>query len=314
MKSFAIRTTVALLSFLAGLCCDALPRLLHTKEAARPAVTFDGEPGTSASQPSPPQVALAQLEPEPAPALLDQMCAGGDSLEYRGYKVSKEYDSRADRWKIIIKKGGQVVAVNRDGDGRRESSCFGLYPVLGGRAQQLMTAQTSGGMHCCYSYRIYDLSPAFRLLFDGDTYPIGDGFDELEFVDLDGDGVQEFTQRDMTFDYWDGMGYPSSPQPKIVFQYDPQAKKFYPANKKFSAYLLKDVDDDIKALDSDDPAQYWVSGLEITLRYIYAGKERKGWKLYDRTFGVKLYEKDRMKTKLKRTLMSDRVYRFLYGR
>ena len=39
MRSFAIRMTVALLSFLTGLVCEALPRLLLTKEEARPAVT-----------------------------------------------------------------------------------------------------------------------------------------------------------------------------------------------------------------------------------------------------------------------------------
>jgi hypothetical protein len=80
------------------------------------------------------------------------------------------------------------------------------------------------------------------------------------------------------------------------------------------SFLLKDVEEDIRDLDPNDPAQYWVGGLDITLRYIYAGEERKAWEFYDRTFGPKAYEKDKMKTKLRRTLMGDRMYRFLYGR
>jgi hypothetical protein len=235
-------------------------------------------------------------------------------LEYEGYKVSKEYDAEARKSKVVIRKGVKVLAVNGDGEGFRDSSCFGLYPVLGGGKQQLITVQTSGGVHCCFSYRIYDLVPKFRLLFDDGNYPIGDGFDELEFKDIDGDGVQEFTQRNMTFHYWEELAYVSSPQPEIVFRYDPWDKRFHPANKRFAAYLLEGVEDDIRGLDPNDPAQNWVGGLDITLRYIYAGEERKAWKFYDRTFGPKFYEKDTMKTKLKRTLMGDRVYRSLYRR
>ena len=255
-----------------------------------------------------------KAEPAHESLLLNKICTDGERLEYEGYKVWKEYDSKADKSKVTIRKAGRILAINSDGRGLGDSSCFGLYPVLGGEKKQLITVQTSGGAHCCFSYRIYDLSPKFRLLFDSGKYPIGDGFDELEFKDIDGDGVQEFTQRDMTFDYWEGLGYVSSPQPNIVFQYDPRIKRFHPANKKFSAYLLRDVASAIRALDPNDPAQHWAYGLDITLRYIYAGEEREAWRFYDKAFSPKLYEKDEMKAKIKKTLMSDVVYRLLYQR
>jgi hypothetical protein len=144
--------------------------------------------------------------------------------------------------------------------------------------------------------------------------PIGDGFDELEFKDLDRDGVQEFTQRDNTFNYWADLAYVSSPQPEVVFQYHPRLKRFLPASKKFSAYLLKDIAKDIQDLDRSDPHQHWVRSLDITLRYIFAGKEERGWKFYDKQFGIRPGGRDRMKTKIKKALKSDALYRSMYGR
>lgn len=277
-------------------------------EAVNPLITPNSsQPLTTAAAP---RFVFAARHPNET-LLLNKICTSSDNLEYKGYEVSREYDQRAEKSKVTIKKDGRVLAIHHNGEGlaNKEASCFGLYRVLGRETEQLVIVQTSGGAHCCYSYRIYDLEPKFRPLFDGEKYPIGDGFDELEFTDIDGDGVQEFTQRVMTFDYWEDLSYTASPRPRVVFQYDPRAKRFYPASKQFAAYLLKDVGEDIRKLDPKDPAQLWVSELDITLRYIYAGKEKEGWKFFDRDG-----RDDETRYKIKKALKQDALYKVTYSR
>jgi hypothetical protein len=310
MRKHVARICVSLLSFFIGFSCTLLLSSLHTLEADKPLIVPNSGSKRPLATASAPKFVFAPKQ-EDKPLLLNKICTSSDRLEYKGYEVSREYDQRAEKSKVTIKKDGRVLGGHNNGEGLAniEASCFGLYPVLSGKTEQLVIVQTSGGVHCCYSYRIYDLDPTFRLLFDSEKYPIGDGFDELEFKDINGDGVQEFTQRAMTFDYWDDLSYVESPQPRVVFQYDPQAKRFYPASKKFSTYLLKDVKEDIRKLNPEDPAQFWASELDITLRYIYAGKEKEGWKFFERDG-----RDDKTKYKIKKTLRQDALYRFINGR
>lgn len=249
------------------------------------------------------------------PFLQNQVCTTNDQLKYEGYEVWRKYDDKTKISRVTIQKGARVLAIHSDGQGieMKEASCFGLYPVLGGKTKQLVVVQTTGGAHCCFLYRIYDLRPKFRLIFDSAKYPIGDGFDELEFKDIDGDGIHEFTQRDMTFHYWEGLSYVSSPEPEVVFQYNRRARRFHLASKRFSAYLLKDIEKQIKDQDANDPDLDWAT-VDITLRYIFAGKQELGWKFYDKQFGIKPGEPDKMKTKIKNALRRDVLYRLTYER
>ena len=249
------------------------------------------------------------------PYLINEVCTSRDQLTYDGYEVSRNYDEDVQESRVVIKKAGKVLTIHSDGRGiaEKETSCFGLYPVLGGKTKQLVVVQTTGGAHCCFRYRIYNLRPTFQLLFDSEKYPIGGGFDKLEFNDIDGDGVHEFTQRDITFHYWEDMAYVSSPEPEVVFQYNPRAKRFLPGNKKFKAYLLKDIEKDIENQDPNVP-KHWSWSLEITLRYIFAGNEKAGWRFYDKQFGIKPGARDKAKTKIKNELKRDVLYRSIYGR
>ena len=309
-KQFAVRASATLVSFIIGVNFSLFLRHIRMRPAQETPALHSSQSTVSSN---PPLNSLALRKENDI--LLNRVCTNSDELKYEDYEVSRNYDEKARRSVVTIKKHGKVLAVHRDGQGiaRKEASCLGLYPILGGKTKQLVVVQTSGGAHCCFLYRIYDLRPKFRLLFDSEKYPIGDGFDELEFKDLDRDGVHEFTQLDMTFDYWEDMAYVSSPQPEVVFQYNPRIKKFLPANKKFADYLLKDVAKHIKNLDPSDPSQHWVRSFEITLRYIFAGKEDRGWKFYDKQFGLRPGGRDRMKTKIKKALKSDPLYRSIYG-
>lgn len=307
MKRLCLRLLVSFLTFFIGMSTarisfDKAPSPIPTQETRSVTVSVVGTLPITDKHPS-----LGKL-------LINKMCISNDSLKYKGVKVTRSYNADIDKSKVTITKGCRVLAIHSDGQGleAKETSCFGLYPVLGGETKQLVIVQTSGGAHCCFSYWIYDLYPKFRGIFDSTEYPIGDGFDELSFLDIDRDGVMEFTQRVMTFDYWEDMAYTSAPQPTVVFKYDPQANRFYPANRKFEAYLLKGIEKEIKELDRDDILSQWINGFDITLRYIYAGQEKKAWQFYDREFDVKPHEVDEMKSKIKIALRNDAAYRFIH--
>lgn len=306
MTRLYLHLLVSLLTFLVGVGATRVS--FDKKPSQVPARTI----GIVSVTPDQPPLTVTTQSRETL--LLNKICTSNDSISYKGLTVTRSYKPNFAKSKVTITKSRSVLATHSDGDGfqGKDSSCFGLYPVLGGKTKQLVIVQTSGGAHCCFSYRIYEMYPTFRLIFDSTEYPIGDGFDELEFQDIDGDGVMEFTQRVMTFDYWEDMAYTSSPQPKVVFKYDPRAKGFYPANRQFAAYLLRGIEKEIRELDRDDPARQWINGLDITLRYIYAGQEKKAWQFYDREFDVKPNEPDEMKSKIRITLQNDAAYRFMY--
>ena len=258
------------------------------------------------------------------------MCSDDDSLSYLGFTVTRFYDERHKKSIVMIKKGKSVMVKHKnklDAWGI-QSSCFGLYPVLGRAQKQLVIVQTSGGAHCCFDYRIYDLFPRLRLIFDGGKYPIGDGFDELKFSDLDGDGVMEFTQRVVEFDYCCDLAYVSSPQPTVVFKYDAKNRRFLPAPRRFRKFLLKGTQDNLNEFNRD-PLTHWPDLLHVVLQYIYAGQEKAAWHLYAQ--GTKRFDSlykeltdkkptenssgyDRTEFEIKEGLKQDPIYRLIYGR
>jgi hypothetical protein len=261
---------------------------------------------------------------------LADLCTPQDAISYYGIKVRKIFDAKRDKYIVYITKGRSVLARHTTEEGARakDSSCFALYPLLGKNTKQLIVTQFSGGLHCCWSYWIYDLYPKFRLIFNGDQWSVGDGFDELEFQNLDADRALEFTQKILTFDYFDDLPYVSSPQPTIVFKYDPKLGKYYPANWRFVSFLFKGVAEEIKEIQkynedlrksdvkiyADRFDLYRINALDVILRYIYVGREREAWAFYDRELKEKLINKARLKSMIKKKLKNDAVYKSIYGR
>jgi len=321
MKRLVFRIPVALITFAVGvaaahLCFEPPTSVIY--QIKKPPIvsqfSFSSAPQFSFSN----RIQFSGPDQSDASMLLNKICMPTDSLEYKGFEVSRSYEPKTEKSSVTIKKGGKVLAVNNVKSvlADKESSCFGLYPALGRETKQLIIVQTTGGAHCCLVYRIYDFEPKLHLIFDSEKYPVGDGFDELKFVDIDGDGVMEFTQRDMTFDYWQGLAYTASPHPEVVFQYDRKAKKYYPAKRKFAGYLLKGIEEEIGNLDKEDPYQDLANELDITLRYIYAGKEKQAWRFFDKEYGLKTGLENEMKSQkfqIKKALKGDPVYRFIYG-
>lgn len=245
-----------------------------------------------------------------------------DRLLYKGYEVERFQDSKSGIWVATLKKGGKVIATfDRDGH-KEEWTQFGPFPCLGNKeTHQLIVEQYSGGAHCCWSYWIVDLYPNFRVLYDSDKYSIGY---PLDFIDLDGDGVFEFTQNVLTFDYFDVLCHAVSPLPTCVFKYDKDANEYLPASHMFPAYVLEGFDESIKEVkklnekvdftdydeETSEYLEYLASVLNIVITYIYAGKEEKAWTFYDKEY--RLPNKEEMKFKIREKLKDCPVYKCIY--
>lgn len=259
---------------------------------------------------------------------LDDICQRQDSISYKDYKVENHFDYEKNIATVIVRKGNRLVARRSVETSSSGISCVAFYPLLGDKDEQLIIQQYTGGAHCCSVYWIYDLKPKVRLIFNGEKWRIGDGFDDLGFRNLDKDKHLEFAQELMTFQYFYDGGYPGSPSPVVVFDYDRKAKMYLPSNR-FLSYLKERIDRitaEAKAQkDKGNEHTYRKWMLDVALSYIYAGRERTGWKIYRNIFGnnykflywgggVRETKKgyDDLKTEVKKLLYEDSAYRFLY--
>jgi len=269
-------------------------------------------PSRIQSSPTPsPEQSLASSAEFRRNSEMNDICIPSDTLSYRGFTVTRSYSQRYQQAVVTIKNGKRLIARQNAPNGLPQSSCFGLYPVLGTKDKQLLVVQTSGGAHCCFHYRIYDFTRSGpRMIFDGGKYPVGDGFDELKFQDIDGDGVMEFTQRVLTFDYCCGLAYSASPQPTVVFKYNGRTRRFFPVTTGFQSFLLKGIED---GLDKTDPTgvDHWVRLFHAVTQYIYAGREQRGWKLFDNESKRGLPDFS-SKSEIKTLLAKDPLYRIIH--
>lgn len=253
---------------------------------------------------------------------LSEVLAGEDAISHAGYVVTKTAvtDKGEDYWVATVTRNG--VPQGNFGAARVKWMIdFGLFPVLGGDENQLVIQIFSGGAHCCYSYRIIDLTPDFRVIYDSDEYSGAVGYD-LKPMDMEGDGILEFTQTIMTFDYFDRLSHARSPLPTVVFKYDTKRHTYLPANNLFPGYVLDGIDDfkaEAEKLGAEAPAtatyddssgEYLSAMLNVVLRYIYAGERRQAWAFYEMEY--KAPDKAAMQTKLQQALDSDPVYRATY--
>ena len=243
-----------------------------------------------------------------------------DRLLYKGYGVRRFHDSKENVWFATVAKEGKTLATFKSGGPLKEMTRFGLFPFLGGKVKQLIIEQYSGGAHCCWSYWIFSLVPDFQTLYNSQNYPVGY---ELAPKDLDKDGVFEFTQTILTFDYFDRLPHALSPLPAVIFKYQEKKNEYLPPNNAFTEYLLRGIEEDIEKVEElrektdlatydDTRGDYLSLVLEVVLRYIYAGKEKEGWSFYHKEYN--LADKEEMKSKIRKKLESCLIYKEIYAR
>ena len=253
---------------------------------------------------------------------LEDVYEKGNRLSYHGYEVTRSLNERTGVSSVTIKKGGRVLKRFDDGGRSLDFTNIALFALLGGDTKQLVIDQYSGGAHCCTSFWVYDLAgPALKQLYDSARYDVGIS---PVIVDIDRDGIYEFTQTVMAFDYFDDMAHAESPFPRTAFKYDKSAGRYVPATGRVvTDYLLSEVGkdvDEVKKLNrgltstrrADVGGGYVGAVLQVALQYIYTGREQEGWDFYDREY--RLDDKARMKMKVTSVLRKSAVYNSIYRR
>ncbi|HEX8650545.1 MAG TPA: hypothetical protein VF708_06870 [Pyrinomonadaceae bacterium] len=253
---------------------------------------------------------------------LEDLYVKGNKVSYNGYEVTRSFNESTQLSWASISKGGRLLVSFKDGGGPSlDFTNIALFSLLGGEGKQLIINQHSGGAHCCNSVWIYDLAaPRLRKLYDNLTYDVD--FSPL-LIDIDHDGVYEFTQSVMAFDYFDRLSHASSPFAQVAFKYDKSAGRYLPASRTHADYLLRDIGKYIDEVNKanrelastrheDDVGDYLGTVLQVVLQYIYAGREQEGWDFYEREY--RLDDKAQMRTKVKGVLRKSVVYNSIYGR
>lgn len=250
----------------------------------------------------------------------DKFFTSEDKLTFWEYEISRARDPESGAWTATLKKDGKVIATFEKGGPQKEMTRFGLFRLRGNKIPQLLVEQYSGGAHCCFSYWIFNLDPDFRILHQSE-YPIGA---LVDIIDLDKDGTFEIIQSNEHFDYFDRLPHVYSPSALVIFQYDSNEQMFVPANNKFSAYLLKDIEKKIKAVKAfnaktdfskikpEKDLEHLSLVVQVVLDYVYAGKEPEAWAFFDQEY--RLSDKEEMRGKIKEKLAGDQVYEYIYGR
>jgi hypothetical protein len=220
---------------------------------------------------------------------------------------------------VAIKRAGKEVARFEDYHLQiGNATDFALLSLSGREEKQLVVTQSGPRW---WVHWIVDLSSEPRVVFFSKDYDVSR---EMGVVDIDGDGVKELTQAVMHFDYFYGLPHSLSPLPRVIFKYDPQARKYIPANREFADWLLGGVEKEKEGAEevsqralsapghSNDHYNYIAAMLDVMLRYIYAGREVEAWAFFDEHYVLK--DKKALKSKIEEVLAGCQVYKIIYGR
>lgn len=269
------------------------------------------------------QPALSRQE-QAKEILMGDVLSDDDTLSYTGYVVEKRhkkvrYDYPAeirsqpswiDMSYAVLKRQGNVLVTFDDGIyfGMGNNTRFGLFSFLPGPTKQLVVSQDifRGGTQW-----VVNLSPQPRIIFDGPKWGVGREGDDMTIVDFGHDGVFEIIVPITDFyEFQDKLPIARIPLPGIIFKYDRRLMKYVPANPDFEGYALRGIGDlDIgKTIDEFDQR---AMALEKLLTFIYVGKQKQAWDLYDRSY--KLSDKEEIRHRVKAILIKQPVYKFIYN-
>lgn len=264
--------------------------------------------------------------------LLGELAAvheGDAPLTHNGYEVRKEVLSaklasgHADETEYVVVSRGGKPRLKLEGltaEAAGPFVRFGLFPVLGDGARQLVVEQE---IHRGWRHWVVDLSSDRpRVVFDSGDYPVGHA---LRAADLDGDGRFELIQNLHTFWFFNfhktnWLDNTNSPLIEVVFKYDPAAREYVPANHEFRDFALRGVGRateqvrrERERLRPGGPTSALLGAvLEVSLSHLYAGRAAEGWEFYERQYDSP--DREDVKAQVRKALASDPVYRAITRR
>jgi len=276
------------------------------------------------STPQPPAERESNSTPAPEVSTSEIPYTKDKRLSYAGYLITVERkrvkveEFNAENEVAVLKKNGRIIGAF---DAVRHPlgafTRLALAPVLGDQYKQLVIEQTGPRAWACW---VVALKPTFRVVFKSTEYPVDH---ELGAEDLDGDGVRELLMTLNTFWFFDGLCGACSPRFDIAFKYDQTRGGFRPANHILNglcdtADQLAQAEQTIKLWQSENPdlisnpvkaSELYSRVLVHALPLLYCGSENLGWSFFDRLYN--LPDREVRKSRIKRTLRRDRVYRVI---
>jgi len=245
-------------------------------------------------------------------------------LSYAGYVVTVERkpvkveEFNAENEVAVLKKDGRIIkAFDAVRHPLGAFTRLALVPIVGDRYKQLVIEQTGPRE---WAYWVLALKPRRRVVFTNIDYPVDH---ELGAEDLDGDRVPELVLTLNTFWFFDGLCGACSPRFAIAFKYDQRRGDFRPANHILKGFCdtddqVRKAEETIKLWRDENPdlvsnpikaSELYSRVLVHALPLLYCGKENLGWSFFDRLYN--LPDREVRKSRIKRTLGSDRVYRVI---
>ena len=256
---------------------------------------------------------------EPEIEIRDSL-SNNDELLYSGFVVQKRRKRvkidgglrssiTADASYVVLQRNGKTV-MKFDGiyHPMGNGAEFGLFSLFGGETKQLIVSLDSFRAGRQW---VVDLNESARVIYDGNVWETGRETDDLGIIDLDRDGRYEITAPITDFyELNDKMSMSQIPLPVIVFKYDERKRAYQPANTHFPAYTLGNISSDNERANGS-PESTRSEPIRILLDYVYAGKEKEGWALYNSRY--RLSDKEEMRNRIKSILRREPVYKFIYN-
>lgn len=191
------------------------------------------------------------------------------------YQIRVYSDTAAGDEVLDIKRAGRRVYARR-------GEQFALEHVgehlTSDRLPGLVVSEYTGGLHCCTRVTVLGLGPAE--LRDYGTIEGGDG--DVEFEDLDGDGIPEVRVGDWRFAYWRDTPFSDTPVPAVIL-------RFRGDGYRVACDLMRTPAPDSAELarkarrlssgweSSDPPTDLWAYGVDL----VYGGHPDLAWKFFD---------------------------------
>lgn len=184
----------------------------------------------------------------------------------------------------------------------------GWFPLLNNGTDQLVVSQEISRTGAQW---VADFSKGFKVIFNGAKFQVGRETEDMTMSDLDDDGTAEITVPITAFYGFEQTRLTTmdTPLPEIIFKYDPPSNEYFPANPKFKACLLPDIEAAERNLHALNEQAGLGPLLSVVLDYVLVDEERRGWRLFEEI--CKLPDKSRIRRDAEQTLSKHPVYRYL---
>lgn len=250
-----------------------------------------------------------------------------DTVVIKGYEIRRysELDSIGDRIEHLDISDGESVVFRTKEYGRENFRMinFGLFPVISDGDSQLIVEQWSGGMHCCYSDWIIDLSDEIRILFDNSQKDSYTHSASVRLIDINVDHNYEIVLYTAIFGgLFLDLCTSCYPTPDYVLEFNEDSRSFQLTSSKYEEYLLRGLRVKNYAVEErrkvakpyDDykgKVYYFRDIVAVMGDYIFAGKREKAWKYFYRWYD--LDDKDEKESEIRAALKNSSIYLQMYN-